>query len=93
MVDCLRLPACVPPWSGWCTCDGWKAWILTEEGARDPNCRCSARGRPRPDFLITSVTWCICELHEAETRETFADETSETREAKDLTIATKDQTT
>ena len=59
----------------------------------DPNCRCSARGRPRPDFLITSVTWCTCEPREAETRKILAEETSEMGEAKDLIIVMKDETT
>ena len=52
---------------------------------RDPNCRCSTRGRPQPNFLITSATWCTCKLHKAQTRETLAKETPETREAKDKT--------
>ena len=56
---------------------------------RDPNCTCSARGWPRPRCLITRVTWCTCELHEAKTRETLAEKTSETGEAKDLIIVTK----
>ena len=74
-------------------CDGWKSWVLTEKGVRDPNCSCSARRRPQSNFLITSATWCTCELHKAETRETLAKETSETREAKDRIITTKDETT
>ena len=60
---------------------------------RDPNCRCFARGQPQPDFLITSITWCTCEPYKAETRETLVEETSETREAKDWIIATKNKTT
>ena len=51
------------------------------------------KGRPQPNCLITSVTWCTCELQDAKTRKTLAEETSETREAKDLIIVTKDDTT
>ena len=49
-------PSELSPWSGWCTCNGWKAWMLTEAGVRDPNCKYLAGGRPRPDSLLPRVT-------------------------------------
>ena len=71
----------------------WFMLLLKVEEGRYPKWRCSARGRPQPDCLITRITWCTCELHKAETRETLAEETSKTGEAKDLMIVIKDETT
>ena len=53
-------PSKIPPWIDWCTCDNWKASMLTETGPRDTNCRCPAGGRPRPNSILPEVTWCSC---------------------------------
>ena len=55
---------------------------------RNPNCRCSAEGRTRPNFLITSIPWCTCGFREGKTRETSTEETSETVKTKDTNIDT-----
>ena len=60
---------------------------------RNPNCRCSARGRTRTNFLTTSITWCTCGLSEDNTRENPAEETYETVKTKEPNIATKNGTT
>ena len=41
-------PSNLSPWSSWCTCHKWKAWMLAEAGVRDPSCKCPAGAGSAP---------------------------------------------
>ena len=73
-------PSKLPPWSTWCTCDSWKALLLTETGTRDPNCKC------HPSSILPEVVWCTCK-----TQRPTGKRTTKWREAKNLatTIGTE----
>ena len=54
--------------------------MLKEAGVMDPNCKCYAGGRPRPDSILPGVTWCTCgpDSRTRETKETLQREAPKT---------------